>query len=559
MQLTTEGIRKLSEAELRRTVLIPLFEAMGFQDVRELHGVTELGKDIVMWQSDAIRSRMNIAVVAKRGKISAGRKANDVAGQVRQALGSEYEDPVTLRNQCVDRVIVVTSGEITPGARQSLRAQLDEGRTEGRVDFWDMDSLYDRLRKHVPNAVIWEALRRARDLLRDASEKYDFTLQVGPTGNRLFASERPLGPEDFEPLEGKVSFFFPATPEGEAKKRSYERFLEEGEPVILTEENIQRLELPELLRTLAGVGQISEVRMGPSPLDEPLLKQLAATDSSGKILGSLEYLEFSHVYGGTETGSMDNRTQPIPFRIRVTLNKRGEGGKLHLQFDQQGANVFQYLKWLNWLTSAASAENVCLVDWQSGLVDLALPGPQMQVEAPPEAEIEFAKRLVVLQQRTKARLSLPGVNPFPIDQVLNAEVAYSAVTSGFSKLPTGRIRFSVHDPTPWMEQVGESVGFQVSEEAFHLSLFGSEVSLGRANILCQGVLQQAADEKEPIFILESSPEAPFVAAFLDWLPTAPTEAPAVDKPESEVGPEPASDGRARKASSGRKRGRASKR
>lgn len=406
----------------------------------------------------------------------------------------------------------------------------------------------------MPNSVIWEALRRARDLLRDASDQYAFTLQVGPTGNRLFASERPSRPEDFEPLEGKMSLFFPATPDGEAKRRSYERFLEEGEPVALTEENIQRLELPELLRTLAGDGQISELRMGPSPLDEPLLKQLVTINSGGEILDSLEYLTFTHIYGGTEKGSMDNRAQPIPFRIRITLNKKGEGGALQIHFIQQGANVLQYHKWLNWLASAAKAESVCLVDWQSGLVDVALPGPDLQVETPPESEREFARKLVLIQQRTKARLSLPGVNPFPIVDVLNAEVAYAAVTSGFSKLPAGQIKFSVHDPGPWVEQVGKSVGFQVSEEAFRLSLFGSEVSLGRANILCQGILQQATDEEEPTFILESSPEAPFVAAFLDWSPTTPTEAPAVDEPEPEGKPGP-TDGRGRKASENPKRRR----
>ena len=78
MQLSLDGLKKLSEADLRREVLIPLFGAMGFRDVTELHGSSELGKDIVMWQEDLLRGRVTLAVVAKSVRISAGRVSSDV-------------------------------------------------------------------------------------------------------------------------------------------------------------------------------------------------------------------------------------------------------------------------------------------------------------------------------------------------------------------------------------------------------------------------------------------------------------------------------------------------
>lgn len=55
--LSRSTLSNLSEAELRRTVLIPMFRSMGFEGVQELHGPTEFGKDIVMWQGAASAER----------------------------------------------------------------------------------------------------------------------------------------------------------------------------------------------------------------------------------------------------------------------------------------------------------------------------------------------------------------------------------------------------------------------------------------------------------------------------------------------------------------------
>src|SRR5687767_2180739 len=69
-----EGLESLSEDQLRKTILIPLLEAMGFQGVSETHGIVELGKDLVMWD-DTTLGRVNVAVIAKAGPISGQAKA----------------------------------------------------------------------------------------------------------------------------------------------------------------------------------------------------------------------------------------------------------------------------------------------------------------------------------------------------------------------------------------------------------------------------------------------------------------------------------------------------
>ena len=57
MVATTNQFARLSEAEFREQVLIPLLKAMDYRDVDHYHGRLELGKDIVAWKADSDGSR----------------------------------------------------------------------------------------------------------------------------------------------------------------------------------------------------------------------------------------------------------------------------------------------------------------------------------------------------------------------------------------------------------------------------------------------------------------------------------------------------------------------
>src|SRR4051812_22651694 len=114
MPLSREEVEKMSESDLRTRVLIPLFDAMGYKDVRLYHGLSgEQGKDIVMWKPEDISPRVNYAVVAKKksisGQVQGSGSAGEVATQVRQTFGSSYRDSTTLEEQRANVCIVVTS------------------------------------------------------------------------------------------------------------------------------------------------------------------------------------------------------------------------------------------------------------------------------------------------------------------------------------------------------------------------------------------------------------------------------------------------------------------
>jgi len=64
MALTRTRLASMTEDELQK-VLVPLFEAMGFQNVEIHQGNTELGKDLVIWKLGDLGERVNYAVLVK--------------------------------------------------------------------------------------------------------------------------------------------------------------------------------------------------------------------------------------------------------------------------------------------------------------------------------------------------------------------------------------------------------------------------------------------------------------------------------------------------------------
>jgi hypothetical protein len=140
--LTRSGLRELNENELRTQVLIPLFKAMGFQDVKHFHGGSlEKGKDIVMWETDKFRERMNYGVVAKAtkisGKVTGKSSASEVYMQIEQCLNSPYSDSVTLDDQRIHRCLVISSKEIGKEAHEAIKDSLRKNGSDRVTEFID--------------------------------------------------------------------------------------------------------------------------------------------------------------------------------------------------------------------------------------------------------------------------------------------------------------------------------------------------------------------------------------------------------------------------------------
>ena len=144
-------LQDLNEAEFRQEALIPLLKKMGYKKVRERHGPREYGKDITFYEENDFGCT-HYAVVAKVGDISgaASGKQNlaTVQTQIDQAFNIPFEDVENKRTNCIDRVIVWTTGNISNHAEKQIVNSIDD--RFKYVDFQGDEATLELLEKHYP-------------------------------------------------------------------------------------------------------------------------------------------------------------------------------------------------------------------------------------------------------------------------------------------------------------------------------------------------------------------------------------------------------------------------
>ena len=151
-------IQKLREDQFRKNVLIPLFKSMGFNDVRDNHGTTERGKDIIFrsvtpWGY----AEVSAAVVTKEditGNVSDDNFALRVLDQVRMALRQEYNDIYTGKKTKVDRCLVISAGRIKSTAMDSISGELEAASLDRLVTFFDLEKVIELVDRFYPE--LWQ-------------------------------------------------------------------------------------------------------------------------------------------------------------------------------------------------------------------------------------------------------------------------------------------------------------------------------------------------------------------------------------------------------------------
>ena len=220
MDMTTkekrEHLQDLSEAALRKDVLVPLLTKLGFHDPILYHHSGEKGKDIVCKEFDEKFGKTKyIAVVVKKGNITGSASGANgyftVLNQVKQALNEPYRHVYELREVLIDQVIIVASGDFLPTALDSVFTTLKAERLDKAIrDVIDVGRLVGLMDKHM--GEYWEmvgnetaSLVRQRNILLNNTAKLLKILVPDPADretvlNRLIAEELDIelmGMRDF--------------------------------------------------------------------------------------------------------------------------------------------------------------------------------------------------------------------------------------------------------------------------------------------------------------------------------------------------------------------------
>lgn len=423
--LNRDAIAKLSEAELRQLVLLPLFKAMGYEDVFEYHGGSlEQGKDITMFKPDPFEGRVNYAVVVKAGRISGAAEGSGSAGaavmQVQQAFGRPYLDHKTGEERKVHRVLVVASGEIKKEAINAACSALEATRLDKYVSWISGETLWDLLVTHIPSAAVAD-LARTTHLLGSWAPGMGVTAAI-----RDGVVSVALEADHTVPV--KARFSFPDDASGRAAYAALQQTLRTGRAVELDGKYVEIEGLPPALASmLLPVGRVG---IGPVPSSETVRVALEAETNSGHI-ARVQGIELRCIRSGSDEAVFSNTHQSLPWTITLELTQTTKSAKVTFGFKSAPAPVNRLLQLLRFERALSEPARVRLVNEDTDLPFLTLILEEPVVRKGQAALLDLMEAASKLQLLSGVPLSVP-FRDFSPEEISTMREIRSAISSGSS-------------------------------------------------------------------------------------------------------------------------------
>lgn len=330
--LAAASIAAMDEATLRRTVIIPLLEAQGWRDVREGHGATERGKDIVAWCLGDDGQADPLAVVAKATAIDGqakitNRSAGGVANQVLQCFGAPAIDRATGDTRAIGRCQVITNKAIAQTGSDAFWDIMRGTIHAEKIELIDGKRLWELVREILPQALVGRVIeaRKAAESFADPHYRLDFASEEA--GISFTIRERYAGAFAERPLTVGIA----DSPGAADAATAQLRVTVEDTAVTLDGEAAQAVQLPEQFRHLLPPGGLRSVTIDlPERLAEYSV-DLRLDDGTGSplIIGPLAV--DLHQIAGARARFTNRRQAAPPLRCwyDVDLAPAPDGGVLY--------------------------------------------------------------------------------------------------------------------------------------------------------------------------------------------------------------------------------------
>jgi HEAT repeat protein len=180
-------LRKFKEKPLIDNVIIPLLEKMGFKNITVTHGSLEKGKDLLFYKENEFEEREYTGVQVKAVDIHgrAGEKGNatEILNQAQQSFTHEFHDTYDNKTKNIDRYIVMTSGNISEAARESIGGQLKAVGYYKTIQFFDGNKLVDLVDKRIPE-FFWEEYNYFNRYFREMKKDFETIKDISAIGHR---------------------------------------------------------------------------------------------------------------------------------------------------------------------------------------------------------------------------------------------------------------------------------------------------------------------------------------------------------------------------------------
>ncbi len=407
--LTKKQLAALSETELQRRVLEPLFLKMGFRGVLLNHGSTERGKDFVAWRMEEFDERRNYAFVVKKGRIDgragAGKgTASTVAHQVRLAFNTPFRDPDSGAPCKVHTCWVITNGAIIPTAIESIMGALADSGHDNHIGFFDLSRLWKLYTQYFPVDGVWGHLMEAAQALPE-SEHY----VVQPSISLSILPKHPTTGNG-APLIKHAQFKFPDTDEGRAVLTGLERFRAQGGKYEIPATFVEQVEFPEIMRELFNLDVIPtpNIVLEGEPSTVRLLISMEVERQDGSTFAFPTNIELKPVQIGAVKAILDNHHQALPLIVTVTLDVEKKETYYNLTFAPP-ANVKQLVDCLRLRVACEYGKAIQLVSLETGM---SLFGSSLAVTTKKDTSLqdflEELEDLLAVQQHVNLPIVIPS-------------------------------------------------------------------------------------------------------------------------------------------------------
>jgi hypothetical protein len=492
-----QHLQSLDEHTLSTRLLVPLFEAMGFQNVTFHHGgILEQGKDLVMWRAEIPRDRVNYAVVVKADRI-AGTVASTgaVYTQVKQSFGAPYIDKKTHEEVIINHCFVVSSAEIQKEGTNPLKSLLSADHLTDRVTMIDGDELLKLLEQYLPQSMILLTLRESYEKLPKVPHSC-FQITVTKEGASITVlPETASSPR----LNLNLMPVFRDTSEGQQKKKEYEAFLNSGEPVEFDQKSLESIRLPAFMAPFLPADLTSmQVKLGPTDAVRQMLYALELKTSDGESF-ELPYLHFSTIRGGSQEVTISNEQQPIPLKISL-IAKKGRAGRFSYEAHLAGKGIHWLVKSMQFERILAKGPAVYLLDLESGLRDHFTTLKRGVIVPPDKKLLELAQRVERIQKLTKTAITVPDRVFFNVEDYNNILLVEHVLERGcypadvnscsmtFSKEELHKARSSL------LEEPINRLSFR--QTCQYQKILDTLVPLGPIEVMCETVRMIDADREK---------------------------------------------------------------
>jgi|GEM_PF-1801996 len=439
-----EKLATLNETDFRKKILIPLFIAKKFQNVRDNHGPNEFGKDIIMWEENILFGRQNYAVIVKIGKITGkinGKGSfNDVVTQVNQAFNTPFFDEETITEQIIHRCIIVTNQQIKENTIKSFHSVLPDQFKMKQVTIYNYrDLVLDIIYYGIITPTIEDLFSMFKIMnesklikVKDVKENYGESLISIGVNTCLIKKESKIG----------ITLKLPNNEEGNNIANKVKNLQDHGIPVEIPSKYVNT-DSQDLNNKIEN-GNISSIIFRDVENPSVLYFKMEIQDYDDNIF-TLPYLEFKILYEGNNSFTLFCDFELLTFNISIRINN---DNSIHFNYllkkDIKNFTLYQMLISSNFDFAISKGGWIKIFDLKSNICVISF---SINPDYTPSNNCyfnELFKKGSIIQQITKTELFYPE-NDFNEKDIKDINELYTIITTGFQNNICGTFTFHIND------------------------------------------------------------------------------------------------------------------